>query len=76
MFHVLAIAWFGGLHVAVVHQVTTWIASGRSLVDIELAAEVRLVELVDGEERNEDTVSHVLAEALVTMEHLAHTVGG
>jgi hypothetical protein len=71
MLHLLAIIVGSGAHVAFVHLVAF-----RSFGDVLLAAEIELIELVDDSERNEDTVSHGLAEALVTMEHLAHTVGG
>lgn len=71
MLHLLAIlVGSGGLH-GFVHLVAF-----RDLGDIVLAAEVELIALIEGEERNEGAVEHTYAEALVTMEHLAHTVGG
>lgn len=74
MLHVIAILVLTGLHT---HGVAVVVGFGkRSLSDLELSAEMRLVALVEGEERNEGTVEHGLAEAMVTMEHLSHVVGG
>lgn len=74
MLHVVAILVLTGFHT---HAATVVAGFGRRpLREYELGAEVRIAALVEGTERDEGLTEHGVAEALVTMEHLAHIVGG
>lgn len=71
MLHLAAIIAGTGVHYLVILRASTWpTREHRSFADVELAAEVRICELVDGEERNEANVEHGLAELLFTVSHL------